>query len=92
MPGFQHKAMVGARAREMYDKAAKERQKLSKGRGQKGPENLPDLNADARDARDAAGKAVGVSGKSIDFASKVLKSGTPELVKAVGVVSIAFCD
>lgn len=82
------KAMVGGRAREMYDKAAKERQKLSKGRGQKGPENLPDLNADARDA---AGKSVGVSGKTVDFASKVIKSGDEMLQKAVekGDVSVA---
>lgn len=50
--------MVGARAREFYDNAAKERQK-------QGKENLPDPKL-AGQARDAAGKAVGVSGKSID--------------------------
>jgi len=66
------------RARDMYDKAAKQRLK-TKG-GHSGPVNLPEATSDARDA---AGKAVGVSGKTIDFASKVLKSGTPELVKAV---------
>lgn len=75
------KAMVAARAREIYDQQAKERQQVRKG-NQPGatPENLPDLK---QDARDAAGKAVGVSGKTVDFATKVLTQGTPELVKAV---------
>lgn len=44
----------------LYEQQAKERQKLSEGRGQKGQENLPDLKGQARDA---AGKAFGVSGK-----------------------------
>lgn len=66
--------MVGARARELYDEQAKERQKMSQGRGQKkGVENLPHLNSDTGKARDAVGKAVGVSGKSIDHATKVLR-------------------
>ena len=51
--------MVAARARGMYDEAAKERTKMGK-------ENLPDPKA-AGQARDAAGKALGVSGKSVDF-------------------------
>lgn len=49
-------AIVAGKARGLYDKAAKERQKLSEGRGHKGPATLPDLKGDARDA---AGKAVG---------------------------------
>lgn len=55
------------RARKWYDDAAKERQKVRKG-NQPGatPANLPDLSTG--DARDAAGKAVGVSGRSIDYA------------------------
>lgn len=73
-------AMVGARARKIYDEQAKERQKLSQGRGVKGPENLPDLKSDARDA---VGKAVGVSGKTIDHATKVLTLADPEVVRAV---------
>lgn len=77
-------AMVAARARELYDQKAKERMKAGGKHGGdkrsgKGPENLPDPS----DARDAAGKAVGVSGRSVDFATKVIKQGTPELVKAV---------
>jgi hypothetical protein len=73
-------SMCAARACELYSQQAKERQKLSEGRGQKGPVNLPDLKTDARDA---AGKAFGVSGKSVDFAKKVIDKGVPELAKAV---------
>jgi len=34
-------------------------------------------------ARDAAGKEFGVSGKSVDHATKVLEKGVPELIEAV---------
>ena len=44
-------------------------------------ENSAPLNG--QKARDAAGAAVGVSGYSLDCATKVLKNGTPELVKTV---------
>lgn len=65
--------MVGARARGIYDRQAKERQQESgkvHGRG-KVPANLPEP-IESGDSRDAVGKAVGVSGKSIDYATKVL--------------------
>lgn len=75
-------AMVAARVRDIYDRQAKERQKLSEGRGKKGVENLPHLN-DSGKARDQAGKMVGVSGKSVDHATKVLKHAVPEVIKAV---------
>ena len=73
--------MVGARAREKYDEQAKERQKVRKG-NQRGtsPVTVPDLSKG--DARDLAGKAVGVSGSLIDRATKVLDA-QPELAKAV---------
>lgn len=78
-------AMVGARAREVYDKQAKERMTAGANKGrqsQKGAvENLP--QADSARARDAVGKAIGVSGKSIDYATRVLNRGTQELVKSV---------
>ena len=75
--------MVAARARELYDQQAKERQAATRKRGNQKPvpENLPER--EHIDARDAAGKAVGVSGRTVDFATKVLAHGTPELVKAV---------
>jgi len=55
--------MVGARAREVYDRLAKERMKARKG-NQPGAtkENVPDLSIGR--ARDQAGKAVGVSGRT----------------------------
>lgn len=58
------------RCRDLYDRAAKERQKDAgkhHGRG-KVPENLPDANS--TDARDAAGKAVGVTGRTVDYATR----------------------
>jgi hypothetical protein len=70
--------MVGARAREIYDRQAKERQK----RKPAGfvPANLPEQKADARDQ---VGKVVGVSGRYIDYATRVLGNAVPEVVKAV---------
>lgn len=70
------KSMVAARARDRYDKQAKER--MTKGTKSDPMENLPQGSA-----RDAAGKAVGVSGKSVDYASKVLRHGTKSLIAAV---------
>lgn len=71
-------AMVGARAREHFDAEARLRQ------ARRAAPN------DARgDARDLAGRAVGVSGKTIDYASKVLKTGVPELIAACDVGKMA---
>lgn len=80
------RAIAGAKAMEMYSSAAKERQRLSKGQGIKGPVNLPDLKGDARDK---VGEVVGVSGKSISHGVKVLSDGTPKLVAAVEADKIA---
>ncbi len=75
-------SMVGARAREIYDKQAKERQQVRKGKqAGSSPANLPELSKG--DSRDQVGRAVGVSGKSIDAATIVLRKGTPKLVAAV---------
>ena len=81
------KAMVAGRARELYDAQAAER--MSAGGGDKrskaaksGMETFPYPIAKGA-ARDLAGKAVGVSGKLVDWACKVLSKGTPELVTAV---------
>ncbi len=65
--------MVGARARSLYDAQAKARMAQGGGDRKSGPENLPDPVKGQADARDAAGKAVGVSGKTIDYATRVLK-------------------
>ncbi len=55
---------------EIEERQAKERQKLSQGRGKKGPENVPDLLGDARDL---AAKKVGMSGKTAEKAAAVVK-------------------
>jgi hypothetical protein len=89
-------AMVAARARKLYDEEAKRRQKEAAARGNQNrhdvspvPAMLPEP-ATTGDARDQAGSAVGVSGRSVDKATKVLKQGIPELQKAVddGKVSV----
>jgi ParB-like chromosome segregation protein Spo0J len=69
-------SMVGARAREHYDREAEQRMRA--GKKCDPMENLPQGTA-----RDQAAKAVGVSGRTIDYATKVLEQGTPELIKAV---------
>lgn len=74
-------AMCAQRARAMYDQAAKERQKLSEGRGKKGENNCSDLNKGQ--ARDQVGRAFGISGGTVDRAAKVVKDGIPEIAKAV---------
>lgn len=81
------RAMCAARAREVYDRQAKERQK---GHGGTAPgkkktlvENLPQVKEESGKSRDQVGKAFGVSGKSVDHATKIIENGTPELVKAV---------
>jgi len=72
-------SMCADRAREIYDRQAIERK--AEGGRHKDVENLP--QADKGKARDKAGKAFGVSGRTVDFARKVREHGTPELVKAV---------
>src|SRR5690606_17768097 len=62
---------------KFYDAEAKERQRehgdTAPGKPKSVVENLPPVNGKARDQ---AGKAVGVSGKSIDHATKVRRGGT----------------
>jgi ParB-like chromosome segregation protein Spo0J len=72
-------SMCAARARDIYERQAKER--MSEGGKNKGVENFPPL--EPVKARDAAGKAFGVSGKSVDHAKRVIDKGIPELAKAV---------
>ena len=57
-------AMVADKAREYYDKAAKERQKEHGGTAPGKQKNTSGkLTGSDGDARDAAGKALGVSGR-----------------------------
>lgn len=71
-------SMVAARARDIYDRQAKEREHSRKTGTMV---NLPESSKGT--ARDAVGKAMGVSGRSVDYATRVIEKGVPELVKAV---------
>ena len=72
------KSMVGDKARELFDKRAKERQK------RKPKSVVVELPPQKKSkSRDQAGKAVGVSGTLMDRARKVAEKGVPELAKAV---------
>ncbi len=80
------KAMIGDKARELFDKRAKDRQAAAiKIRDEKGrAKSSPGKDTiSGQTARDEAGKAVGVSGSLIDRARTVREKGTPELAKAV---------
>lgn len=70
-------SMCAARARELYEQQAKERQ----GKRTDIQDNCPE--SPKGQARDAAGKAFSVSGRSVDRASRVIEKGIPELAKAV---------
>lgn len=72
-------SMCAGRARAYYDQQAKERQLTGKKADLQA--NLPE--GKTGQARDAAGKAFGVSGKSVDYATKVIEKGIPELAAAV---------
>lgn len=79
------RAMVGARTIEHYAKEAKERQ--ARKPKDSVPVNLPEQTGDARDK---AGESVGVSGKSVDSASKVIANGSASLIKAADSGEIAI--
>jgi hypothetical protein len=53
-----------------------------KGRPKQGVEKLPPP-IDGGKARDQVGKDFGVSGRSVDYATKVLREAVPEVVEAV---------
>ncbi len=68
------RAMCAARASELYEEQAKQRMSeggkaAGKGRPKQGKENLPSPIPSAGQARDQAGKAFGVSGKSVNYAT-----------------------
>jgi hypothetical protein len=69
--------MCAARARDIYQRQADERLRLSNA----SRENFPD--SEKGRASDFAGKAFGVSGKSVDHPKRVIDKGIPELAKAV---------
>jgi hypothetical protein len=84
------RAMIGARAREVYDQMAKERKKQHAGTAPGKKKNTPGKSTGSDsaaqgngDARELVGRTVGACGSLIDWATKVLDKGVPELAKAV---------
>jgi ParB-like chromosome segregation protein Spo0J len=73
-------SMCAARAKEEIKKQAKDRQRGGPG-GVLLPANLRE--ASKGEASEIAGKLFGVGTRSVDFASKVIEKGVPELVQAV---------
>jgi hypothetical protein len=78
------RAMVGVEIKKVEAELAKERSlaNLKKGEQIPDPVNLPDRSKQG-DTRDIAAEKLGVSGKMVDMAEKVIKHGTPELEAAV---------
>jgi ParB-like chromosome segregation protein Spo0J len=89
-------AMVGARTetlREMYAREAEERRREStsragkaSGASRRGESNVQELVPDrssAKQARDQLGEQLGVSGRYIDHARRVIAEAPPEVVKAI---------
>lgn len=75
-------AMAAAKAREHFDKLAKKRQHSTLKKGDS-PVVAKVPQRETSRARDEAGKAFGVSGRMVDYATKVIEKGAPELKKAV---------
>jgi hypothetical protein len=76
--------MVAAKLRPIFEKQAEARRIETQGRPRKGAEKPPaNLPAVSKDARDAAGEALNVSGKTVDAATAVLETGNKELIAMV---------
>lgn len=76
-------AMVGAKVRDIYAMQAKERQLSGLKRGDEKPVVANWPQRETGKARDKAAEAVGVGGRTIDRATRVLKKGEPEVIAAV---------
>src|SRR5689334_5391257 len=72
---MSQRAMIGARASDSFDQQAKERQKASGGDKKSGEaksvvDNWPQPTEERGKARDKAGEVVGISGRTIDRATR----------------------
>jgi N6-adenosine-specific RNA methylase IME4 len=76
------RAMVGARAKPLFEAEAAARQRGGQG-GILLPANLPEAIGARGEAREHAAAQVSVSPRSVEHASKVLAHGAPALVAAV---------
>jgi ParB-like chromosome segregation protein Spo0J len=85
------RSMIAVRVMEMYETDAKRRQReharTAPGRPKTLQDNCPEVIRGQ--SRDKAGEALGVSGKSVDRAAKVLAKAVPEIIEAVDQGKIA---
>lgn len=77
------RAMIAPKLEQAFKQAAMARKSAALKKGDKAPvpANLPER--EKGDSRDKVGEALGVSGKSVDMATKVASKGVPELSAAV---------
>ena len=94
------RAMAGARAKDVYVKLAKERMRDGAARGNKtrhgkespAVENLPQPAMNEGKARDQVAEVLGISGRTVDHAARVLRDGVPELIAAVEEARMAVSE
>lgn len=77
------RAMVAARCRKAFDVEASDRKRETEGRPAKDKPVANSPPVSKSKSRDKAGKALKVGGKSVDAATKILKSNKPELIAKV---------
>lgn len=70
---------------------AKERQKLSEGRGKKGKEKIPDLNQEKGQARDQAAAATGTNARYVSEAKKLAETAPDLLCLLLSTEISAIC-
>ena len=77
--------MVADRGRAFHEAEAKKRQQVHGGTAPGKSKSLVEpgsISVSRGNARDAAGKAVGVDGRTVDMARQVRRDGIPELAEA----------
>jgi hypothetical protein len=78
----RQRAMIAARMKPAFEEDAQWRKQWVGKEKKELPVNLPEAPP-AGDSRDHAAKILGISGKSVDYACKVLAKGVPALIEAV---------
>jgi hypothetical protein len=78
----RQRAMIAARMKPAFEEDAQWRKQWAGKEKKELPVNLPEAPP-AGDSRDHAANILGVSGKSVDYACKVLTKGVPALIEAV---------
>ncbi len=85
------RAVLALEVEPFFAEEAKERQKLSEGRGKKGPEFFPDLKNDQGDARDQAAIATGTNGRYVSDMKRI-KRDAPVIFEQVKAGEITITE